>query len=78
MDGQRAEKSFTSTLYVRRSVIATIILLTLIGWMVCTTAMALFPSPAARKERNTASPTRRSMGAHLSLPPTPAGERAKR
>jgi hypothetical protein len=57
---------------------ATIVLLMLVGWMVCTTTMALIPGPENRKTRHAVSPARPRASARLSLPPTSASEIAER
>jgi hypothetical protein len=59
-------------------VLASVVLLLLVGWLACTAVMALLPGPAVREARKqTVAQDRQAMGVaqpHHSLPPTGLSE----
>lgn len=59
--------------------LATVVLLLLMGWLACTTVMALLPDPSLREpQQRAATPERQAVQSHASLPPARLGEAIER
>ena len=55
--------------------LATVVLLLLMGWLACTAAMALLSGPSLREpQQHAATPERQAPQPHASLPPARLGE----
>jgi hypothetical protein len=56
-------------------VLATVVLLLLVGWLACTAVMALLPGPSLREpHQRPAAQERQALQPHASLPPSRLGE----